>query len=34
MKQCVFVICLLRTIADYFFSWDFYYPPPDENDET
>jgi hypothetical protein len=27
MKQLVFVICLVRTIADYITSWDFYYPP-------
>ena len=27
MNQLVFVICLIRTIADYITSWDFYYPP-------
>jgi hypothetical protein len=26
MKQCVFLLCLGRTIADYSTSWEFYYP--------
>jgi hypothetical protein len=27
MKQLAFLVCLVRTIADYVVSWDFYYPP-------
>jgi hypothetical protein len=26
MKLVVFVVCFLRTILDYYLSWDFYYP--------
>lgn len=32
MNQLVFVICLVRTIADYITSWDFYYPPQSNPD--
>src|SRR5262249_25897952 len=28
MQQLIFVTCVLRTIADYITSWDFYYPTP------
>lgn len=31
MKQLVFLICFLRTMADYITSWDFYYPAPKGN---
>lgn len=26
MKICVLLVCLLRTVADYYSCWDFYYP--------
>ena len=27
-KICILLVCIVRTIIDYYVSWDFYYPAP------